>query len=293
MLKKIIRIVRGLVNRFGFDIKKSIEYSNDTADYIRLFGDDSVKYRRFYNISVGVYKGFGGGINHPCWTNVDVDKAWKGDKCFPNGKEYDPNKDIAHDLLSMAPLPIESATAELVHSRFTVDRLTDDAALFFFKEVFRILKPGGVFRVISTDVDLDYRAYLNNDKDYYFWLSKDYSIEQMFLYHVVTQLSSIYSDNHTYKLADEDLRGLFSKMPYEDALDYCVSKCSLEIQKNNRYDHFNWWNQKKFEKMLSNAGFKEYFRSAPGQSSVQILRNEAFFDNEHLKVMMYMEAIKN
>ena len=293
MLKIIIKIIQRLVIRFGYDIKRLKRLSYDTDNYIRLFGEESVKSRNFYNISVGAYKGFGGGINHPCWTNVDVDKAWKGDSYFPNGREYDPDKDIAHDLLSMNPLPIGSATAELVHSRFTVDRLTDDAAQFFFKEVFRILKPGGIFRIISTDLDLDYRAYLNKDKDYFFWLNKEISIEQMFLFHVVTQLSTIYYDKNTNNITDEELRELFKRMTYEDALDDCVSKCSLEIHKNNRYDHFNWWNQRKFERMLSNAGFKEYFRSAPGQSSVPVLRNELFFDNDHLKVMMYMEAIKN
>jgi len=251
-----------------------------------------VRCRRFYNISTGSFQGFGGGIYHPCWTNVDVDKPWKEDK-YSNGREYDPTRDIAHDLLSMKPLPIESSTAELVHSRFAVDRLTDDAAQFFINEVFRILRPGGTFRIISTDLDLDYRAYLNNDKDFYFWLDKDNSIEQMFLFHVVTQLSTIYPDENTKKVTDEELKELFSKMSYEDALDYCVSRCSLEIHKNNRYDHLNWWNQKKFEKMLSNAAFKNYFRSAPGQSSVPVLRNNIFFDNKHLKVMMYMEAIKD
>jgi predicted SAM-dependent methyltransferase len=288
MMKKIFK---KLLRYFGFELKKN-KSCDDTNLYVKLYGSDSVKYRRFYNISAGAYKGFGGGIHHPCWTNIDVDKPWKHDKYFPNGIEFDPEYDISHDLLSMKPIPVEASTAELVHSRFTVDRLTDEAAQYFFNEVYRILKKGGIFRIVSTNLDLDFKAYLNNDKDYFFWLEENISIEQAFLFHVVTQVSTLYHDPSTEKITDEEFKYLLKTMNYEDALNYCTSKCSVEIHKENRYDHFNWWNQKKHEKMLSLAGFKSVYLSAPEQSASPVMRNELFFDNEHIKVMMYMEAVK-
>jgi len=285
LLKKILKFL-------GFELLRIKKFNDDTILYIKLYGDESVKKRRFYNISAGACKGFGGGINHPCWTNIDVDKKWSSDPCFPDGAEYDPRRDIAHDLLSMKPLPVESDSAELVHSRFTVDRLTDEAALFFFKETHRILKKNGTFRIVSTDLDLDYRAYINKDKNYFFWLGDDFSIEQAFLYHVVTQVSTHYHDAVSIKITDQELRSLLQSMTYEDALTYCASRSSLEIHKQNRYDHFNWWNRKKFEKTLGLAGFKTIYLSAPEQSASPVMRNELFFDNDHLKVMMYMEAVK-
>jgi hypothetical protein len=289
MMKKIFKKI---LSYLGFELKK-ITNHDDTDLYIDLYGSESVKNRRFYNISTGAYKGFGGGINHPCWTNIDVDKPWKSDKYFPGGVECNPESDISHDLLSMKPIPVETATAELVHSRFTVDRLTDGAAQYFFNEVYRILKKGGIFRIVSTNLDLDFRAYKNNDKDYFFWLEENVSIEQAFLYHIVTQVSTLYNDPATKKITDEEFKQLLKTMNYEDALNYCVSRCSPEIHKNNRYDHFNWWNQKKYERMLSLAGFKTVYLSAPEQSASPVLRNNYYFDNEHLKVMMYMEAVKN
>lgn len=81
-------------------------------------------------------------------------------------------------------------------------------------------------------------------------------------------------------------------MTYEKALNHLASKCSTEIQKKNRYDHFNWWNQVKFERMLSQAGFTSVYRSFPEQSAAPVMRNEYYFDNDHAKVMMYMEAVK-
>lgn len=288
----MIKIVKKVLAHFGYRIERDF-LIEDIDKYIELYGHESVKNKRFYNICVGTCFGFGGGINHPCWTNIDIDRSWKNDKDFPNSKECDPVKDIAHDLLSMKPIPVESSSAELVHSRFTVDRLTDDAAQYFMKEVYRILKTRGIFRLVSTDLDLDFRAYQNNDKKYYFWLSDRNSIEQLFLYHVVNQVSTLYPDKSTRKVTDDELKQLLKNMNYEKVMNYCTSLCSIEIQKENRYDHFNWWNQKKYERMLKNAGFKTFYRSAPEQSVSPVLRNSSYFDNKHIKVMMYMEAIKD
>ncbi len=290
MKYNIIKLIKAILRYIGLDLNKITIF--DLPLYAKLYGEESVKKRLFYNISVGAYKGFGGGIQHPCWTNVDVDRSWKNDHYFPAAPEFNASIDLAHDLLDMNPLPIDTSCAELVHSRFTVDRLTDEAAQLFFNEVFRILKKGGIFRIVSTNVDLDYRAYSNNDKKYYFWLGEQLSIEQMFLYHVFTQLSTIYSDPSSIKISDDEFRKIFSTMAYEEALNHLASKCSIEIQKKNRYDHFNWWNQAKFEQMLAQAGFTSVYRSFPEQSAAPVMRNEYYFDNDHAKVMMYMEAVK-
>lgn len=282
-----------MVELTGYECIKKDRIIDDTELYLKLYGKECTIQRLFYNISAGAYKGFGGGINHPCWTNIDVNRPWKKDLFFPGAKEFDPEKDIAHDLLSMKSLPVKTATAALVHSRFTVDRLTDEAAQFFFDEVYRILKKGGVFRLVSTNLDLDYRAYIRNDKSFFFWLGKKISIEQAFLTHVVTQMSVNYHDSTTENITDGQLQYLFKTMPYEEALNYCTSKCSIEVHKKNRYDHLNWWNWRKYKKMLDKAGFATIYLSAPEQSLAPVMRNERFFDNEHLKVMMYVEGVKD
>ena len=285
------RGVTAFFRRIGLQLLKT-DPSDDTDLYVKLYGEEGVKHRRFYNIAAGVYKGFGGVIDHPCWTNIDVDRSWKNDRNFPGGREYDASRDIAHDLLSVTRIPVESSSAELVHSRFTVDRLTDEAAQYFFNEVHRMLKDGGVFRIVSTNLDVDFRAYLSKDHDFYFWLNESISMEQCFLFHVVTQLSARYFDSSTTKVSDEEFRDIIHTMDYESAATHLVSKCSLEVHKRNRYDHFNWWNQRKFERMLGLAGFDAIYVSAPQQSATPVLRNPHFFDNEHNRVMMYMEAVK-
>ena len=286
-----LRAIKKLLRRLGFELTR--DTAQDDSDlYLKLYGTESVRHRRFYNVAVGAYKGFGGGFRHPCWTNIDVNRSWKNDKYFPGAPEYDSGSDIALDLLDMKPIPVESNSAELIHSRFTVDRLTDEAAQFFLTETHRMLRPGGILRLVSTNLDLDFRAYLNRDRTYFFWLDPNVSMEQAFLFHMVTQVSTLYDNPATNKVTDDEFKSLLASMGYEEVMRHCCAKCSLDVHRENRYDHFNWWNMAKYERMLGVAGFKDVYRSAPEQSAAAVMRNPQFFDNEHNRVMMYVEARK-
>jgi hypothetical protein len=164
-----------------------------------------------------------------------------------------------------------------------------------FNEVYRILKNGGIFRISTPNIDLDYRAYFNNDITFFYWYGKNavLSIEQAFLHHVATQLSTIATDGPPERIGDEQFRDLLKNNSLEDALNYCTSRCSLEIQKRNRQNHINWWNPQKLQRMLNQAGFKTVYLSTREQSAAPVMRNEVYFDNEDNKFVMYMEAVKS
>lgn len=278
VLRKVIRVT-------GYELSK-IKSHNDEKLYRELFGNYSVENRKFYNISAGGHFDFGCGIHHPLWTNIDVDRPWE------NRIQYNPDRDIAHDFLTLTPLPVDSDTAEIVYSRATIEHLTDDAALLMLKEVKRILKPGGVFRVVTPNIDLDFRAFRNNDKHYFYW-AKHCTIEQAFLEHFACGASPKSLEPAHEKISDEQFRILFKNMSFEDALNFCTSKCKLPILPKYRENHLNWWNPAKLERMLRQAGFTTIYLSFAEQSVCPILRNEYYFDNEYQKVMLYMEAIKN
>jgi len=273
--------------------------------YFQHYGKDSIKKRAFYNICAGGHGGFGGYFHHPYWTNIDVEAPILLD----GWKRYNPEKDILHDLLDKTPLPLESDSAEIIQSQYTIEHLDNEAADYLFKEVYRSLKPGGVFKVVAPNIELDYRAYLNNDRSYYKWVdiqsSKRHqpvygnktqlnqaSFEQIALVHFAANVSTIHAGDNPQRIQDEEFKHVMNTMKMEDAFDYCTSKCSVEIQRKYRANHINWWNHDKLIQALKAAGFSEIKIMAPGQSAAPVLRNQKYFDNLWNSVALFVEAVK-
>ena len=110
--------------------------------------------------------------------------------------------------------------------------------------------------------------------------------------HFASNVSTIHSDGAPERITDEQLQDLFRTKTFEEALDYCTTKCSLEKQRMYRQNHINWWNQKKFERMLGKAGFRSVYNTAPHQSVSPVMRQKIYFDSLWENVAIYMEAIK-
>lgn len=297
------KLIKQILNSAGFEIHKRV-ILDDVARYIELYGSESVTKRHFYNISAGGHLGFGGQFNHPCWTNVDIDLP------FAEGAMFVPEHDINHDLLSLKPLPIESATAELVHSQFSIEHITDEAALMCFKEVKRILKKNGVFRIVCPNNVLDYLAYKRQDLGYFCWVDnfskRGYhkglkyniplnlaSLEQVFLVHFASNASTIHSDGADERVDDQTVKRIISEMEFEDAMNYFIAKCSIEKQKKYRQNHVNWWSHEKVFRFLRMAGFDLTYTMGPGQSAASVMRNPNHFDRNWNFVALYIDAIKN
>jgi predicted SAM-dependent methyltransferase len=78
------------------------------------------------------------------WVNVDLDLASRPDVCA----------DLA------AGLPFRDASAELMHSEDFIDQLDLDGARRLLLECHRILKPGGVLRILTPDLAELARLYV-------------------------------------------------------------------------------------------------------------------------------------
>ncbi len=278
-----------LISKTGYCLKPLIVPKNDQEHYLKLYGKKSVEGRKFYNISAGGHFDFGCGIHHPCWTNIDLDREWK------YGITFNPEKDIAHDILTCSPIPVESNSAELIYSRLSIEHITDEATLYMFKEAKRMLKKGGLFRVNTLNNYLDYIAFKNNDRDFFYWFKnhKAISIGQAFLEHFAASASLIVEEGASERITDEEMKHIFSTLHYEEAMEYCTSRCPVELQNKYRRRHINWWTPEKLEKMLKSAGFKTVYLSSAEQSMAPVLRNEYYFDNINNKTMLYMEAIND
>jgi predicted SAM-dependent methyltransferase len=85
-----------------------------------------------------------GGRYHPDWINIDI---------APQGSNI-----IRHDLSEGIPLP-ESYCDVAYHSHL-VEHLRRTDALRFLHECYRVLKPGGILRVATPDLERICRVYL-------------------------------------------------------------------------------------------------------------------------------------
>ena len=288
------KIIKQFFQSFGYEILRY--HPLDLKIYEDHYTEDSLKNRRFYNIGAGAF-------SHPYWTNIDYFSDW-----YSSNHKYT-EKGIQHDLFSLKPIPVDTATAEIVYSSHTVEHINDEAAFYMFKEAYRMLKEGGVFRLTMPNIDLLYRAYCNEDRHYFNWIDtysipKNFerikinipmnraSISQIFLYYFASSMSTIHADGASERIDDEKLKTIFKEMPYNQALDYCSKQCPIEIQQKYPGNHMNWWNKEKTIRMLKKAGFKDIYSSGYGQSYNRILRDTSKFDNTNPKMSFYIESVK-
>lgn len=79
------------------------------------------------------------------WINVDIDAG-----SLP---------DVLADL--SAGLPFRDGSVDLMHTEDFIDQLELEGAEAFLRECHRILKPGGVIRILTPDVEKLCRMYVN------------------------------------------------------------------------------------------------------------------------------------
>jgi len=281
--------VRKFLRLFQLDIQRIRTNPDDTDEYLRAFGTEAVEARRFYNLGAGSFC-------HPCWTNIDL---------YPAGEAPSPH--IFYDLMSLQPLPLPDGRAELVYCSHTLEHVTDDAVRNALREIYRVLRPGGVVRLVTPDIDLAYRAWRDRDHAYFDWVTRydstnawraanlriplsQASLTQVFLEDFASTASTLAVEGAVKRIDDDELVRLFEDLPYEQALDHCAHRCPAHLQNKYPFHHMNWFNAHKLIGMLKEAGFRSVRRSGHLQSHVAVLRNGLFFDSTLPRVSLYAEA---
>jgi predicted SAM-dependent methyltransferase len=297
------RLVKGIIGSIGLEIRKK-RSSDDRHLYKALYPVESLKDRRFYTVSSGGHLGFGMDFEHPYWTNIDLLRP------IPSHlRQYNPETDISYDMLDETPLPIESGSAEIILSQYSIEHSAESAARFFFADAHRALKDDGILKIVTPNNELDVLAYHNNDRSYFHWndwkstdgvyqslgyASKltDASLEQVFLAHFAANAAMIHAGGNPNRVGDEEVREVMSTMSTEDALDHFTSRCCPEIQRRFRENHMSWWSPEKLSRELKKVGFKRVNILAPCQSNAQVLRDGVYFDRLWNEVATFVEAVK-
>jgi predicted SAM-dependent methyltransferase len=306
VLKRAKSLIRNSLHPFGFDIVPLREVyvepppaapklppleQFDLALYRQFYPQDSIDHHRFYNIGSGTY------FYHPAWTRVDYEFEF-----YTNKGTFD----LSWNLLALTPLPVPDGVAEAVYSSHTLEHVTNAAVVNCLREAYRVLKPGGYLRITSPDIELFYRAFRQGDRHFFYqkghnehgypnkrykYNMNDASIQQAFVWNFAAGATQVHAEAPN-PLTDEEIQTYFDALPLEEALDACVSRCSLEVQARHPGNHINWFTKEKLIRMIKEAGFETVYISGFGQSYCPVMRDTTLFDKRRPEFSLYIEAVK-
>ena len=297
MLQTAKNLVKDTFKFVGLDVRRREAPLSTLEMYTRVYGEDAVRNRRFYNLGAGAFR-------HEVWTNVD-----NPHENYAHNFVDNPHL-IPHNLDSATPLPIESNSAHLVFTSHCIEHLRDESVLRLFKEIHRVMRSGGVFRVTAPDIELCYQAYRRGDSDFFYWFAPYYddpeaarseglnlppggaSAAQIFLFAFASSMSELHAEGAPEKISDRELARLFDELGFEAALDEICSRCPPEVQKKYPWNHVTWWTKDKTMRFLKEAGFEDVYVSAYGQSVAPPLRDTNYFDTTQPRASFFVEAVK-
>jgi SAM-dependent methyltransferase len=233
-----------------------------------------------------------GDFHHPRWTNIDHASAWYG-----NSQKH---AFIQHNLMEMSDLPIEVGEVALAYSSHTIEHVTDAAVEKLFSEVYRVLRPGGLFRITCPDADLLYLAVLLKREDYWHWRHgwfrsrgadpKSLDLEEFLIRELATERSRFALPAEAQKLTAAEVREHMAGHEKDAFFKWLTGACIFRDTAAG--NHINWWSFDKCAAMLRRAGFGTVYRSSRGASLAAPLQDTAYFDTTAPMMSLYLEAVR-
>ena len=162
-----------------------------------------------------------GGIYIKGWINVDLDSTIA---------------DLKHDISKR--FPYEDNSVDFMFSEHCIEHLTEQQGISFFKECYRLLKPEGVVRISTFDVD-DVIKAMNTNSD---WKAYRDSYGSQFSY-IETRAQflngvTFYNWGHQWLYNKEELKRLMSKAGFSNFCEPTI-KVSTYPELNNLETRFN------------------------------------------------------
>lgn len=252
--------------------------------------------RPFLNIGPGSFR-------HPYWRTADKKydgQAWTEAR---RGVQQAP-VDYYWDAYSGERIAEREKFFSVVYTSHVIEHLFPQDVSFLFSEAKRVLKEGGIIRVVCPDAGLMARAYQDEDWMYFLHylnvktsrLSKSVqSLSAIELRRISAQFLidwvslAIHPDNPK-RLTIAECPAFLDR--YDDIYEALDAACALSDRETNKTAgaHVNWFTFEKLEAILMKAGFTDICRSGYLQSRVPILRDGTHFDRTDPEMSLFVEA---
>lgn len=259
--------------------------------YQVAFSSDILAKKPFINIGAGSFW-------HPYWTNVDYVSDWYSSV----------QRDVVHyDIMSKEPLPFDDQSIKIAYTSHTIEHVKDECVAKLFGEVFRVLEPGGIFRITTgPDAETDYRALMAGDASWFYWdeayaSPDEYEriyhksplttpLAERWLHHFASCLAPNDTSPSPKKYSTDEIMSIVQSRSMEDALNFFAAQCPFDYRRPG--NHVSWWTHQKTMDFVQQAGFATVYRSGYQQSASPFLRRSNLFDTTHPQMSLYVEAIK-
>lgn len=247
--------------------------------YRAIFPRESIKGRSFINFGPGKFR-------HKYWRNAD--RLYDGETwAEQRGRGYKMSIDIDWNLLARSPVAVPTDSIEACYSSHVVEHAWDEDVSVFFREVHRILKPGGVFRVTCPDAALGVRAMEITDRFFY-----PRQGNRPISYKLLEWSSLVTHKDNDFRLSESESDDYIAQFatPYAALTDASQRSCSKLQERIGA--HVNWFTPDKLMTMLLQAGFDQVLPSGYAQSILPIFRDVRYFDSTDPHMSCYVDAVK-
>jgi predicted SAM-dependent methyltransferase len=279
-LNPILSLARRLLNPIGVDLVR-YDPQSQRPPTARSGAKPSLPKR----IVIG-----GGDCNYgPEWHNIEYVTQGYADKY----RTLSRNIDIPHDLTSRRPFPIDDESILAAYSSHVIEHLKDEHVRFVLGDTYRVMQPGGYLRISCPNIDLYVRAFLEKDLEFFHYREHPHyeslgirdSVVGLFLDVFATSLGER-QRHYPY----DEVRAAIEQMGAESAIEHYCQQVQYDYSKSHY--HVNWFNPNKLLRMLREAGFREVYESALGQSRCPEMRDLTMFDMGDPKISMFIEGRK-
>ncbi|MBR4624101.1 MAG: methyltransferase domain-containing protein [Alphaproteobacteria bacterium] len=243
-----------------FSIKNFCDKDRTKGKQITIFGVKIKVKNSSFGLNIGA-----GHFLEPGWDVVD----WYID---------DKYIDYKVNLLKTTNLPINDESYKYVFTSHLIEHLSNELDENLFKEVYRILKPNGIFRIACPDAEKALFAYKNNDKGFFYTgeiVLHGQSLERRLVNYFASFKCYNYGGYANYSggpiIDDEIVKNKVNELSIEDFVKWCVSLIPAEAYYTA---HINGHTYDKVVNMLKNAGFKNIERSYYRKSNAKKMRGK-------------------
>lgn len=262
--------------------------------YHETYSKEALEQKRFLNFGPGNFR-------HGYWLNVDKvydDGTWGQAR----DNNYVTNIDVNWDIYDGEQIDVDDSSIEIIYSSHVIEHIWNKDSIFLFREFRRLLKSGGVLRLVTPDCDWAVDCWERDDwaylAEYYWRINKRDNFKSYFpiarnrtAFYLLDQFSLVTTkENSTYVSPAESEKFVSGYGSVYEALDAASELSDFELNKKLG-KHVNWFNYCKLKTMLLQAGFSSVYRSEFGKSKAAVLRDARHFDKTDPSMSLYVEAV--